>query len=153
MILEVPFTFPVSHQEARMSHVPVGVEDNRHDVPRGAELRRRGVSAELSQEVPLILRDAIVDFDVVVGAVGVVLQLEVVERQKHGRTLGHHDQPGAVDAVRVKTWEIRAGDVAAGGRGEDSSAFYTCVETDDKPTLLLLFFFYKVWDHQLVSLR
>lgn len=119
------FTFPVSHEEARVRHVAVGVEDDGHDVPGGAELRRRGVSAELPQKVALVRRDAVVDFDVVVGAVGVVLQLKVLERQQHGRTLGHHDQPGTIDVVRVKTWEIRAGDVSAGGRSEDSSAFYT----------------------------
>lgn len=109
-------TFPVSHQEARVSHVAVGVEDDGHDVPGRAELRRRRVSTELPQEVAFVLRDTVVDLDVVVGTVGMVLQLEVVERQQHGRTLGHHDQPGTVHVVRVKTWEVRAGDVAAGRR-------------------------------------
>lgn len=118
------FTFPVSHQEARVSHVTVRVEDDGHDVPGRAEPRGRGVSAELPQEVAFVLRDAVVDFDVVVVAVGVVLQLKVVECQEHRRALGHHDQPGTVHVVWVKTREIRAGDVAAGGRSQDSSAFY-----------------------------
>lgn len=124
------FTFPVSRQEARVRDVAVRVEDDGHYVPGGAELRRRGVSAELPQKVAFVPRDAVVDFDVVVVAVGVVLQLKVVERQKYGRALGHHDQPGTIDAVRVKTREIRAGDVPAGGRSEDSSAFHTYKETE-----------------------
>lgn len=74
------FTFPVSQQESSECHVTVGVENDGHDVPGRAELWRRCVPTELPQEVAFVLRDAIVDFDVVVGAVGVVLQLKVVER-------------------------------------------------------------------------
>lgn len=100
------------------------MEDDRHDVPGGGELRRRDVAAEHPEEVPLVLGHAVVDLDVVVGAAGVALQLEVVEGEVNGGALRHHDQPGAVAVVGVRAGEVRAGDIT-GGRGEDSSAFET----------------------------
>lgn len=60
------------------------MEDNRHDVPRGAELWRAHVATKRPQEVPFVLRDAVVDPDVVVCAAAVVLQLEVVKGEEDG---------------------------------------------------------------------
>lgn len=63
----------------------VRVEDDGHNIPRGAELGRGRVPTERSQEVPFVFGDAIVDFDVVIGAVGMILQFKVVKCEKHRR--------------------------------------------------------------------
>lgn len=100
------------------------MEDDRHDIPGRGELWRGDVAAECPQEVPLVLRYAVVDLDVVVRAAGVVLQLKVVEGEEDGGALCHHDQPGTVDVVGVQAGEVGTGDVARRCR-EDSSAFET----------------------------
>lgn len=74
-----------------MSHVAVGVEDDRHDIPRRGELWRRDVTTEYPKEVPLILRYAVVDLDVVVRTVLVVLELKVLKGEEDGGTLCHHN--------------------------------------------------------------
>lgn len=103
----------------------VRVEDDGHDVPGRAELWRRHVPAEFPQQVPLVLGDAVVDLDVVVGAVCVELQLEVMEGQQHRGALRHHNQPRTLHVIRVQTREIRAGYVPA-GRREDPPTFDSC---------------------------
>lgn len=63
--------------------MPVRAEDDGHDVPGGGELWRGNVPAELPQHVALVLRDPVVNLDVVVVAVRMVLQLKVVEGQEY----------------------------------------------------------------------
>lgn len=63
------------------------MEDDRHDIPRRGKLRWGHVTAKYPKEVPLILRYAVVDLNVVVGAGGMVLQLKVVEGEENGGTL------------------------------------------------------------------
>lgn len=84
-------TFSVANTEAPVGHVAVRMEDDRHDIPRRGELWRGGVTAKYPKEVPLILRYAIVDLDVVVSAAGVVLELKVVKGEEDGGTLCHHN--------------------------------------------------------------
>lgn len=67
------------------------MEDDGHDIPGGGELWRGDVAAKYPKEVPLVLRYAVVDLDVVVSAVGVVLQLKVVKGEEDGGALRHHD--------------------------------------------------------------
>lgn len=67
------------------------MEDDGHDIPRRGELWRGDVTTKYPKEVPLILRYAIVDLDVVVSTVGVVLQLEVMKGEEDGGTLCHHN--------------------------------------------------------------
>lgn len=84
-------TFSVTNTEAPVSHVAVWVEDDRHDIPRRGELWRGDVTAKYPKEVPLILRYAVVDLDVVVSTVGMVLELKVMEGEEDGGTLCHHN--------------------------------------------------------------
>ncbi len=100
------------------------MEDNGHDIPRGGELWRRDVPTEYPEEVPLVLRYAIVDLDVVVSTVGVVLQLEVVKGEEDGRTLCHYNKPGTVNVVGIQAWEVWTGDISRRSR-KDSSTFDT----------------------------
>lgn len=58
------------------------MEDNGHDIPGRSELRWGDVATKRAKEVPLILRYAIVDLDVVVSAVDMVLQLKVVKGEQ-----------------------------------------------------------------------
>lgn len=102
------------------------MEDDRHDIPGRGEPRRGDVAAKHPEEVALVLGHAVVDLDVVVGAAGVVLQLEAVKGEVNGGALRHHNQPGAVAVVRVRAGEVWAGDVAGGGR-KDSSTLETFV--------------------------
>lgn len=115
-------TFSVANAEAPVGHMPVGMEDDRHDVPRRGEPRRGDVAAKHPEEVALVLGHAVVDLDVVVGAAGVVLQLKVVEGEVNRGALGHHNQPGTVAVVGIRAGEVWAGDVTRGGR-KDSSTF------------------------------
>lgn len=116
-------TFSVASTEAPEGHVTVRVEDQGHDVPRGGEPGRGGIPAEVPEEVPLILRYAVVYFDVVVGTAGVVLQLKVVEAEQNRGALWDHDQPGAVQVVGIQAGEVWAGDVPRWSR-EDASTFH-----------------------------
>ena len=100
------------------------MENDGHDVPRRGELRRGDVTAKYPKEVPLVLRYAIVDFDVVISTVGMVLELKVVKGEEHGGTLCHHYQPGTVNVVGIEAWEVWAGDISRWSR-EDSSTFDT----------------------------
>lgn len=127
-------TFSVANVEALVRHVAVRVEDNGHDIPGRRELGWGDVAAVCAQEVPLICRYAVVDLDVVVSAVGVVLQLEVVEGEEDGRALGHHDQPGAVYVVGIRTWEVWTGDIPRWS-GEDSSTFHSFHQNKEKHLL------------------
>lgn len=67
------------------------MEDDGHDIPRRGELWRGDVTTKYPKEVPLILRYAIVDLDVVISTVGVVLQLKVMKGEEDGGTLCHHN--------------------------------------------------------------
>lgn len=83
------------------------MEDDRHDIPRRGELRWGDIAAKHPEEVALVLSYAVVDLDVVVGAAGVVLQLEAVKGEVNGGALRYHNQPGAVTVVGVvvgKVW-------------------------------------------------
>lgn len=67
------------------------MKDDRHDIPRRGKLRWRDVATKCTKEVSLILRYAIIDFDVVVSTVGMVLQLKVVKGEEDRGTLCHHN--------------------------------------------------------------
>lgn len=67
------------------------MEDDGHDIPRGGELWRGDVATKHPKEVPLVLRYAVVDLDVVICTVGVVLKFKVVKGEKDGGTLCHHN--------------------------------------------------------------
>lgn len=108
----LPTTFPVGSGEAALGNVAVRAEDNGHDVPGGGEGWWRATTAEGAQEVALVPRSPVVDLEVVVGAGGVVLQLEVAEGEQDGGALGHHDQPHALCLVGVRPWEVGAGEIA-----------------------------------------
>lgn len=87
------------------------MEDNGHDIPRRGKLRWGNVTAKYPKEVPLVLRYAIVYFDIVISTAGMVLQLKMVEGEEDRGTLGHHDQPGAVNVVGIQTWKVWTGNV------------------------------------------
>lgn len=67
------------------------MKDDGHDIPRRGELRWRDVTTKCPKEVSLILRYAIIDFDVVVSTVGMVLQLKVVKGKEDRGTLCYHN--------------------------------------------------------------
>lgn len=110
----LPATFPVGGGEAALGHVAVGAEDDGHDVPGGGEGWRGAAAAEGAQEVALVPGSPVVDLEVVIGAGGVVLQLEVAEGEQDGGALGHHDQPRALRLVGVPPREVGAGEIAVG---------------------------------------
>ena len=60
------------------------MEDDRHDIPGRGELWWGDIATKYPKEVPLVLRHAVVDLDVVVGAAGMVFQLEVVKGEEDG---------------------------------------------------------------------
>lgn len=124
-------TFTVAHGEAPLGHVAVRVEDDGHGVPGRGELRRGDVPTVGAKEVALIFGHAVVDLDVVVGTVGMELQLKVVEGEENGGALGHHNQPHAVDVVGVETREVWAGYVARRG-SQDPPTFDTLNITGNK---------------------
>lgn len=105
-------TFAVGSGEAMLGNVAVGAEDNGHDVPGGGEGWWRAATAESAQEVALVPGSPVVDLEVVVGAGGMVLQLEVAEGEQDGGALGHHDQPCALCLIGVRPWEVGAGEIA-----------------------------------------
>lgn len=88
------------------------MEEDGHDIPGGGELGRGNVTAKRPQEVPLVLRYAIVDLDVVVSAAGMVLQLKVVKGEEDRGTLRHHDEPSTLSVVGIPVWEVWTGNVA-----------------------------------------
>lgn len=100
------------------------MEDNGHDIPRRGELRWGNVTTKCPKEVPLVLRYAIVYFDIVISTAGMVLQLKVVKGEDDRGALGHYNQPEAVNVVGIKAWEVWARDVTRWSR-EDSSTFDT----------------------------
>lgn len=104
--------------------MPVRVEDDGHDVPGGGELRWGDVAAKRPKEVPRVLRYAVVDLDVVVSAVGMVLQLKVVKGEQDGGALRHHNEPGTVRVVGVQARVVWTGDIARRS-SQDSSTFDT----------------------------
>lgn len=110
----LPTTFLVGSGEAALGHMPVGAEDDGHDMPGGGEGWRGAVAAEGAQEVALIPGSPVVDLEVVVGTGGMVLQLEVAEGEQDGGALGHHDQPRALCLVGVRPREVGAGEIARG---------------------------------------
>lgn len=60
------------------------MEDNRHDIPGRGELWWGDVTTKYPKEVPLVLRYAVVDLDVVIGAAGMVFELKVVKGEEDG---------------------------------------------------------------------
>lgn len=122
-------TFSVANTEAPVGHMTVWVEDDRHDIPRRGELRWEDIATKHPEEVALVLSHTIVDLDVVVGAAGVVFQLEVVKGEVNGGALWHHNLPGAVAVVGVRAGKVWTGDIPRGCR-KDSSTFETFVTRD-----------------------
>lgn len=67
------------------------MEDDGHDIPRRGELRWRDVPTKCPEEVPFILRYAIVYFNVIISTACVVLQLKVVESEEDRGALCYHN--------------------------------------------------------------
>uniref|UniRef100_W5M601 Transcription elongation factor A (SII) N-terminal and central domain containing 2 n=1 Tax=Lepisosteus oculatus TaxID=7918 RepID=W5M601_LEPOC len=110
-------------REAAVCHVSIRAEDDGHDVPGRGERRRGVLPTERPQEVALVLGGPVVNLHVVVGTVGVVLQLEVVKRQQDGRALCHHDEPDALGVAGVQPREVGARYVAV-RRGENAATLH-----------------------------
>lgn len=87
------------------------MEDNGHDIPGGGKTRWGSVTTICSKKVALILRYAIVYFDVIISTGGVVLQLYVVKSEENRGALWYHNQPGTVNVIGVKSWEIWTGEI------------------------------------------
>lgn len=90
------------------------MEDDGHDIPGGGELRWGYVTTKCPEEVPLILRYAIVDLDIVVRTAGMVLQFKVVESEEDRGALSHYNQPGTLNVVGIHSREVWTGYIARG---------------------------------------
>lgn len=102
----------------------IRVKDDGHDMPGRSKRWRGALATELSQEIPFILGEAVVDFEVVVVTVVVIFQVKVVKGQQGRGSFCDHYEPSALGVIGVESREIRAGEVAI-WCGEDSATFDT----------------------------